>query len=74
VFESPPPVPGAFDFERIPERVIERPAAVTPPPAPAAAPPPAPAALPVARPPHEVQEWTPLPPSDANRAEPRNDP
>ncbi len=28
VFESPPPVTGAFDFERIPERVIERPATV----------------------------------------------
>jgi len=33
-----------------------------------------PAALPVARAPHEVQEWTPTPPSDATRAEPRNEP
>jgi ribonuclease E len=74
VFEAPPPVPGSFDFERVPERASERPAAVTPPSAPAAAPPPAPASVPVVRPPHEVQEWTPLPPSDATRAEPRNEP
>jgi ribonuclease E len=33
-----------------------------------------PAALPIVRPPHEVQEWTPTPPSDATRAEPRNEP
>jgi ribonuclease E len=60
-FDSPPPpTPGSFDFERVPERVTERAA-------PAAAPP-------VVRPPHEVQEWTPLPPSDANRPEPRNEP
>jgi ribonuclease E len=66
-FEAPPPpVSGSFDFERVPERAIERPAAVTTPPAPPA--------LPVVRPPHEVQEWTPLPPNDATRAEPRNEP
>jgi len=59
--DTPPPQPGSFDFERVPERAAER----------AQAPP---AALPIVRPPHEVQEWTPTPPSDATRAEPRNEP
>jgi ribonuclease E len=59
--DMPRPQPGSFDFERVPERAVERI------PAPAAA-------LPVVRPPHEVQEWTPSPPSDATRAEPRNEP
>ncbi len=59
--DMPRPQPGSFDFERVPERAVERM------PAPAAA-------LPVVRPPHEVQEWTPSPPSDATRAEPRNEP
>jgi len=57
----PRPQPGSFDFERVPERAAERPPAH-------------PAAMPIVRPPHEVQEWTPAPPSDATRAEPRNEP
>jgi hypothetical protein len=52
---------GSFDFERVPERVIER-APVEPP------------ALPIVRPPHDVQEWTPAPPSDATREAPRDEP
>ncbi len=59
--DMPRPQPGSFDFERVPERAVER----------APAPP---AAMPIVRPPHEVQEWTPTPPSDATRAEPRNEP
>jgi ribonuclease E len=59
--DMPRPQPGSFDFERVPERAAER----TPAPL---------AALPVVRAPHEVQEWTPSPPSDATRAEPRNEP
>ena len=55
------PQPGSFDFERVPERAAERTQAP-------------PAALPIVRPLHEVQEWTPTPPSDATRAEPRNEP
>jgi ribonuclease E len=78
---SPPPAPeatqrvsGAFDFERVPERATER--SGSPAPAPAAATPagPAPAGSPSPPPSHEVQEWTPLPPSDASRPEPRNEP
>jgi ribonuclease E len=59
--DMPPPQPGSFDFERVPERAAERIQAP-------------PASVPIVRPPHEVQEWTPTPPSDATRAEPRNEP
>jgi ribonuclease E len=52
---------GSFDFERVPERVIVPVATET-------------AALPVVRPPHDVQEWTPTPPSDATREAPRSEP
>ena len=59
---APPPRIGSFDFERVPERVaVDR--------APAE-----PAALPIVRPPHDVQEWTPTPSSDATREAPRNEP
>jgi len=59
--DMPPPQAGSFDFERVPERAAERTQAP-------------PAAVPIVRPLHEVQEWTPTPPSDATRAEPRNEP
>jgi ribonuclease E len=59
--DGPPPLPGSFDFDRVPERSADR-APVEPP------------SLPIVRPTHEVQEWTPLPPSDATREEPRNEP
>jgi ribonuclease E len=52
---------GSFDFERVPDRVAV-PAPVEP------------AALPAVRPPHDVQEWTPTPPSDATREGPRSEP
>jgi hypothetical protein len=59
---APPPRIGSFDFERVPERVaVDR--------APAE-----PASLPIVRPPHDVQEWTPTPSSDATREAPRNEP
>jgi hypothetical protein len=62
--EQPPPSPhiGSFDFERVPERVaVERPPVESP-------------SMPIVRPPHDVQEWTPGPPSDATREAPRNEP
>jgi ribonuclease E len=60
--EAPPPRMGSFDFERVPERVAVDRAPVEP------------APLPIVRPPHDVQEWTPTPSSDATREAPRNEP
>ncbi len=55
------PGPRSFDFGRPPEGPVERPPVEAAP-------------LPVVRPPHEVQEWTPGPPSDATREAPRSEP
>jgi ribonuclease E len=56
-----PPGSRSFDFSRPAEGAAERPPveATTPP---------------VVRPPHEAQEWTPAPPSDATREGPRSEP
>lgn len=63
------PEPRSFDFGQAREGPVERPVD-----RPVERPPVEAAPLPIVRPPHDVQEWTPGPPSDATREVPRSEP